>query len=122
MYNLDALQGQSKEVIQTKYGAFIRAFPGIKFDLNEMDIGKKGCTRYYPFWIYGKGFIFRIFLTSEATMRSREIPVDKVLYEGTMRNGEITFQILPDIKEILKDCKIVKSRDPYPTHEVDSSP
>lgn len=121
MYKLDVLQGQSKDVIKTKYGAFISAFPDVQFDLDEMDIGKKGCTRYYPFWIDGKDFIFRLFLTSEVIMRSREIPADQVLYEGTIMDGKITFQILPGVKQISKDCKTVKFREPHPIHEVDSS-
>jgi hypothetical protein len=117
MYKLDVLQGEPKGVIQTKYGAFIRAFPTVRFDLVNMHIGKASFLRYYPFSIDGKSFIMRMYLTAKG---EPEPPV-KVLYEGALYDGKVTFQVLPWLNEILKDCDI-KPNSIRLQSEVNSSP
>ena len=98
MYVLDAIEGYSKE----KLIATFRSTGGrlVKFDLENIDIGKKGWIRHYPFSIGNKNFIMRIFLTAERSYQ----PEAKVLYEGKLAEPEVTFQILPSLNEMLADC------------------
>jgi len=106
IYKLDAEKRYSKEKIKKEYSDFINRFSEAQFDLESMDIGKKGWTRYYPFSVNGQSFIIRFFLASEIILRSKEIPEEKALYQDTIRNGKIIFQILPGVNEILKDRQI----------------
>ncbi len=108
IYKLDTGYGSannvrySKEALIDKYGSFLRNFSEVKFDLERIDIIKQRWTRYYPFSIEGKRFLIRVFFTEQY---DRQLAVS-VLFEGTARSGELTFQILPGVNEILKDCNI----------------
>lgn len=115
IYRLDAVERCTKEEI-IKYIGTTLLRSQVKFDLQNMDIGKKGCTRYYPFSIGEKSFIMRIFLTEESHYQ----PKADVLYEGAMANPAVTFQVLPSINEILSDCKIRPIRA-YSTSQIDGS-
>jgi len=115
IYKSDVINRSSKEDLINIFSRIV-SIPGIKFDLENIDILKKGWTRYYPFSIDGKSFIMRIFLTAEKLYQ----PSVTVLYEGSVENPAVTFQVLPSLNEILADCKIAPRRT-YSTHQVDSS-
>jgi len=112
VYVSDVIGRSSKEDLIKNFSR-IALHPGIRFDLENMDIIKKGWTRYYPFSIEGKEFIMRIFLTSERSYQ----PPAPVLYEGSIATPAVTFQVLPSLNTILSDCKI-KPRQSYSISEV----
>jgi hypothetical protein len=115
IYKLDTIEKYTKERLITS----LQAGTGnglIKFDLENIDIGKKGWTRYYPFSIGDKNFIMRIFLTEELQYQ----PKVKILYEGALKDPAITFQILPSLNDIMSDCRI-KPFKTYSTAQADSS-
>jgi hypothetical protein len=119
IYKMDVIEKYTKEKITTDFRAgHGRAGCGksVRFDLKNIDIGKKGWTRYYPFSIGNKDFLMRIFLTSELHYQ----PNVKVLYEGSLRDPAVTFQVLPSLGELLSDCNI-KPFKTYPTSQVDRS-
>lgn len=115
-YELDAVKKLTKEEIVRQYPDILFNSE-IRFDLANLDLGKKGWTRYYPFSVGNKDFIMRIFLTSE---RAFQAPV-AALFEGNIEQPAVTFQVLPCLNEILADCKIKPTRI-YPSRQVDSSP
>ena len=100
LYELDTIARLSKEEIKKKYPALLLN-SGVSFELANMDLGKKGWTRYYPFLIGDKSFIMRIFLTSEKVYQHSML----VLYEGAIANPAVTFQILPSINDTVSSCK-----------------
>ena len=116
IYKLDAIEGHSKEALMRECAAKL---PGkeINFDLRRIDMGKKGWTRYYPFSIGDRHFIIRIFLTEERAYQAKA----QTLFEGAIDNPAVTFQILPGINDILKDCRIAPYKF-YPSSEADKSP
>lgn len=114
-YDLDAVKRYTKDAIAREYSDLLFNSE-VKFDFANIDIGKKGWTRYYPFSIDNKSFIMRIFLTSEAHYQ----PSAPILYEGVIKNPAVTFQVLPSLNEILAGCKIRPIRT-YSTRQVDSS-
>lgn len=115
IYKLDTIEKYAKErLIKNLNQTSVKS--DIKFDMNNIDIGKKGWTRYYPFSIGDKNFIMRIFLTEELQYQ----PKVKVLYEGTLERPAVTFQILPSLNDILSDCRIKPLRT-YSTAQVDRS-
>jgi len=115
VYRLDAVERCPKETVIKKYGD-LPAMSGVTLDLSNIDAGKKGWTRYYPFSIDGKDFVARIFLTKERFYQPRVT----VLFEAAIENPDVTFQILPGINAILEDCRI-KPRNPYPDPQTASS-
>ena len=116
LYKFDAIQRLSKEEISSLYsGLSLRS--EARFDIANMDLGRKGWTRYYPFSVGDKSFIMRIFLTSERTYQS-SVPI---LYEGSITDPAVTFQVLPSLNEILSTCKIKPQRTYYP-YEANRSP
>jgi hypothetical protein len=110
IYKLDAIRKLQKEDILDSYREAVKGPEKPVFDVKNMDIGRKGWTRYYPFSINGKNLTVRIFLTKERYYQP-ELPV---LYEGSVNDPEVTFQVVPDIKDILKDCHI----KPYQTSQL----
>ena len=107
IYKLDAREGYSKEIIRREYGEFINRSSEVHFDLNNIDMGRKvfrkgGWTRYYPFSVGPRQFIIRIFLYEERYCQ----PWVPAIYEDRTSGGELVFQILPGINELLKDCRI----------------
>lgn len=116
LYELDAVKRLSREEIEKSYPG-LSLNTAVRFDLANMDLGKKGWTRYYPFSIGEKMFIMRIFLTAERAYQ----PSAPILYEGSIANPPVTFQVLPSLNEILADCKIKPHRT-YPSSEVNRSP
>ena len=116
LYELDTIARLPKEEIERSY-LRLSLNSLVRFDLANMDLGKKGWTRYYPFFVGNKAFIMRIFLTSERAYQ----PSAPVLYEGAIADPAITFQVLPSINEILSDCKIKPLRT-YSLSEVARSP
>ncbi|MCX5668155.1 MAG: hypothetical protein NTY34_07615 [Candidatus Omnitrophica bacterium] len=115
LYKLDAIGRSSKEDLISNAGKMILS-PGISFDLDNIDVVRKGWTRYYPFSIDGKDFIMRIFLTAERSYQ----PEAPILYEGSITNPAVTFQVLPSINEIISGCKI-QPRRTYSSAEVNRS-
>lgn len=115
VYVSDVIERSSKESLVRNFSQVV-LHPSIRFDLENMDIIKKGWTRYYPFSIDGKEFIMRIFLTSERSY----MPDAPILYEGSITNPAVTFQVLPSLNEILSDCKIKPQRT-YSVSEVSRS-
>ena len=101
LYELDTIERLSKEEIERNYSG-LSLNSEVRFDLANMDLGKKGWTRYYPFSVGNKAFIMRIFLTSERAYQ----PSAPILYEGSIANPSVTFQVLPSLNEILAECKI----------------
>jgi len=106
IYKLDAVKRCSKgvvqEILRKEYdGAFVN-FVGLQFDLENIDLGKKGWTRYYPFSIYDDHYIVRVFLTAERAYQ----PAVTVLHEGVIKSPPVTFQILPGLNSILDQCEI----------------
>jgi len=115
LYELDAIRGLSKAEIERRHpGLSINS--SVQFDLANMDLGRKGWTRYYPLSIGGKAFIMRIFLTSERAYQ----PAAPILYEGSLAHPAVTFQMLPSINEIISVHKIRPHRT-YPSAEVNRS-
>ncbi len=101
LYELDTIKRLSKEDVERSCsGLLLNSL--VRFDLANMNMGKKGWTRYYPFSIDGKNFIMRIFLTAERLYQ----PAAPILYEGGISNPAVTFQVLPSLNEILSDCKV----------------
>lgn len=116
LYRLDTIERYSKDALIREYGNTIFN-PEVRFDLEHIDIGKKGWTRYYPFSIGGRHFIIRIFLTDELTYQ----PKVMVLFESAIQNPAVTLQILPGLNEILRDCRI-RPHDFYPVSPAATSP
>ena len=101
IYQLEIEKGFSKEEIKAALAQSNRACDSAistAFDLDNIDIHKKGFTRYYPFFVNGKDFIIRIFDPGEKHF----LPEFEILYEGMFENSEIGFQILPGLKTILQ--------------------
>lgn len=88
----------------------------VRFEVDRIDMLRKGWTRYYPFYIGERAFIARIFLTKEASFQVR-IPV---ITELVIKNPAVTLQILPGASEILDGCRI-KPHSTYPSFLVDKS-
>lgn len=101
IYKSDTIKGYSKEAIKDEFsGSFFNR--EVRFDLERIDIGKKGWTRYYPFSVGKEHFIVRIFLTEELAYQSKA----PVLFEASIVNPAVTAQVLPGINDIIKDCRI----------------
>lgn len=115
VYKLDTVGEYSKERLISECGKALSG-PDIKFDLDQIDVGRKGWTRYYPFCVGRKYFVARIFLSKERFYQPRV----EVLYEAVMSNPAVTFQILPDLNTILKGCGI-KPRNAFQDTETVSS-
>ena len=115
IYELDAVKGCAKDAIIKEYPGLLFN-PEVRFDLANIDLGKKGWTSYYPFSVGDKDFIMRIFLTCEKAYQ----PAAPVLYEGSIANPAVTFQVLPSLSEILSDCKIKPARI-YSSRQIDTS-
>ena len=115
IYKSDAFQRMTKEELMKAYGPFL-AGSTIRFDLANLDVGKKGWTRYYPFSVGDKQFVARIFLTKETLFQ----PTVSVLSELVVENLGVTLQVLPGIDEILTDCRIKPNRI-CPSSQADKS-
>ncbi len=116
IYKSDALERCSKEALIKEYGS-ASVNSQARFDLEHIDIGKKGWTRHYPVSIGDKHFIIRIFLTEEY----RYQPKVATLFEVNFNNPAVTLQVLPGINAILNDCKI-KPHTLYPVSQAATSP
>jgi hypothetical protein len=101
IYKLDAIEGHCKDAIIREHGKAL-ASPGIRFDLEKIDMGKKGWTRYYPVMVGSRQLIARVFLTKERAYQ----PQLPVLYEMTIQDPAVTCQVLPDINSIIGSLKI----------------
>lgn len=97
IYKSDAIERKTKEELTKLYGG-ISSNTKIRFDFDNINMGKKGWVRYYPFYVNGRYLIVRIFLTEERSYQT----VTPVLFEATLEKPAITFQILPNINDILK--------------------
>ncbi|MFH0763612.1 MAG: hypothetical protein V1927_01240 [Candidatus Omnitrophota bacterium] len=105
IYKKHELGKISKEDIARKFsGGTINEY--VQFDLGDLRLGKGGCTRYYPVSILGEDFIVRVFLSDEEVFQ----PKVKVVFEAKIENPGITCQIIPNVRAILKDCKIEPHR------------
>lgn len=102
VYHLDAFERRPKKEIAEAYGAALSAFPHIVFDLEHIDLGKKGWTRYYPVSVGNEHLIVRIFLSEERFFQ----PDVQVLEEILIKKLGVTVQILPGINEMLKNHPI----------------
>ena len=115
IYKSDAVEKRPKETLLRELGTLFDS--EVRFDIEHIDIGKKGWTRYYPFCIDGKSFIARIFLTGERAYQ----PEVAVLFEAIVEDPSVTIQILPGINAILKDCNI-RPYNFYPVSQAATSP
>ena len=115
LYELDTIGRLSKAEIERRYSG-LSLNSEVRFDFANMDLGRKGWTRYYPFSVGDKNFIMRIFLTDERSYQ----PEAPILYEGSITNPAVTFQVLPSINEIISGCKI-QPRRTCSSSEVDRS-
>jgi len=82
----------------------------IAFDMDNIDFGKKGFTRYYPFTVDGRDLIIRIFDVRETSF----LPEFRVFEEGVFEDSRIGFQIIPGIQDIVASKKIKKLPVPQP--------
>jgi hypothetical protein len=94
------MEGNPKAAIIRKHGQALSS-PEIRFDLEKIDMGKKGWTRYYPVMVENRQFIVRVFLTEESSYQ----PQTPVLYEMVIRNPAVTCQVLPNINSIIESRK-----------------
>lgn len=101
VYKLDTVENYSKERMLSEYGRDLSG-PDIKLDINKIDVGRDGRTRYYPFYAGKKCFVARIFPSRKKFYQ----PKMEVLYEASISNPAVTIQILPDLNTILKDCRV----------------
>lgn len=101
IYKSDALQNCSREDIARMYGNSLFNSE-VRFDLANIDMGKKGWTRYYLFSVGEEQFIARVFLTAERPYQ----PKVSVLYEASVMNPAVTVQVLPGLNTILEQCRI----------------
>jgi hypothetical protein len=101
IYKLDAMQRFSKtdiqDVVFTECLNAESRSPAVNFDLDNIDIGKKGWTRYYPFKAKGRFYILRIFRTEEREYQTQAT----ILFEGDAKNLGLTLQVLPGLNAIL---------------------
>ncbi len=117
IYKLDAIKHSPKNDIIRNYADEFADLSRVRFDLEHIDIQRKGWTRYYPFSVRGRNFIIRIFLTSERQYQAKA----DTIFEGEIDNPAITFQVLDGVNALLKDCKI-KPHTFTPTSLVEASP
>lgn len=117
LYEMDCLKRYPKEDVIQRYRRFFGLASEVRFDLEHIDIRKGGYTRYYPFSIGDNNFLIRIFLTTESALQ----PKVEVLFEGKTENPALTFQVLPALNSVLKDCRI-KPHNIYPNLEAARSP
>ncbi len=113
IYKLDTIEkcpkGIIKERITSQYDRSFFDLSGINFDLENIDyFRKKGYTRYYPFYVNGKPFVIRIFRTDEKYFQ----PDVEILYEASVKNPPVTFQILKGVNAILEHCKLKPQQMP----------
>lgn len=107
IYKMDVVERYSKDEIKEKmaeqYDNSFFNLAGVNFDLENIDyFRKKGLTRYYPFYINEKPFVIRIFRTDE----KHHQPEVEVLYEGSVGEPPVTFQILKGVNAILEKCQL----------------
>lgn len=101
LYRSDVIKGMPKEELVKVYSSMLPD-SDIRFDFANIDLMKKGWTRYYPFSVGQKKFVARIFLTKEAYFQQKI----QVISELAIEDSGVTIQILPGIDEILNDCRI----------------
>lgn len=113
IYRLDAGERMSKEEIKKRLAGDVALWNetiSLAFDLDNIDLKKKGFTRYYPFTVEGKDFIIRIF-----DMKERHyLPDFEIFYEDVFKESKIGFQIIPGVNTILEGKKIEKAQFPNP--------
>lgn len=117
IYKLDALQNCSKEYIARMYETSLFNSE-VKFDLANIDTGRKGWTRYYIFGVGREQFIARIFLTAERFYQ----PQVTVLYEASVANPAVTVQVLPGLNTILEQCRMKPNTFLSSSRVVETSP
>ncbi|MFH1791855.1 MAG: hypothetical protein ABH885_07745 [Candidatus Omnitrophota bacterium] len=131
IYRLDAVERCAKDVVKESimrdYDSAFFNLSGVRFDLESIDIAKKGWTRYYPFVIGERQYVMRIFRADEKQFQ----PEIKILHEGTVRmrglvegsfrTTSVTFQIIPGVNDLLDRLR-VKTFDLGPIIQTSSSP
>lgn len=115
LYESDAVKRLQKDEIIRIYAPLMAA-ADVRFDLEHIDLMKKGWTRYYPFSVGERKFIARIFLTKESYFQA-ELPV---ISEIVVEKIGVTLQVLPGLAEILKD-RAIRPNKPYPPSPADKS-
>lgn len=117
IYKKHELDKISKEdILRQFFGGAVNEY--VKFDLDDLRLGKGGWTRYYPVSILGENFIARVFLTDEEVLQYKA----EVLFQARIEKPQrITCQIIPNVNEILRDCKI-EPHKVYSNHQVATSP
>ena len=115
IYKLDTVQRYPKAIIKEKitnqYNNSDFGLSDVNFDLDNIDyFRKKGFTRYYPFYVNGEPFIIRIFRTDEKHFQPD--PDIEILYEGSVKNPPVTFQILKGVNAILEHCRLTPQQMP----------
>ena len=73
LYKSDVFGRLPKDKLIEMYAPVISS-SNVRFDLEHIDLMKKGWTRYYPFSVGEKTMIVRIFLTKELSFQP-ELPV-----------------------------------------------
>lgn len=115
MYELDAVRKLPKDKLIEECVSLLNG-SDVRFEVDRIDMMKKGWTRYYPFYIGERAFVARIFLTKEASFQAKA----PVITELNIKSSAVTLQILPGVAEILEDCKI-KPHSTYSSSLVDKS-
>ena len=109
MYHSDAVERLSKNAIKEKFAGELDSCESefdVSFDLENMDFGRRGFTRYYPFSVNGRDYIIRIFDIREKGYLSDF----EILCEGEFEDSKLGFQILPGLNELLEQRKPEKLR------------
>ena len=109
IYKLDAQLGTKKEDLCKAYRSGNYGSQETVFDIDQIDVGKKGWTRYYQFQIRQNRYTIKIFLTEE-TAYQQVLPAEDIICQGSINTPPVTFQILPNINEILGACNIKPHR------------
>lgn len=103
IYRLDAVERLPKSALLERLDPIqadtFAKLTGVEFDLDKVDLGKKGWTRYYPFSLNGNDYFIRIFRSDERYYQ----PKVEVLMEGRVKNPSVTFQIIRGVNSILGD-------------------
>lgn len=115
IYRLDAIERNPKnivkEIIKDHTDEADFRLSDVYFDLENIDyFGKRGFTRYYPFYVHGQPYIIRIFRTDE----KHHQPEVRVLYEGDIKSPPVSFQILEGVNAILEQCNLGPQEMPSP--------
>ena len=107
LYKIDAIGKAHRQEIIADYNTWTTSDTCAIF--NVYNIEKDGWTRYYPVTVSDHVLTVRVFLTSKRDCQAEV----QVLYEGSIENPPVTFQVLPGVNDIIKDRQMKPHRPNY---------